>query len=234
MRRRAFTLVEVLVVLGIILILVTMVVSVSSALVRNAERARTETAMATMEAAMKEWEARMGRPMTFGTMNMPAGAVYDIMELNGQGRYLNVFVATLLFSDPVCAQMLAGISPEMLRPDTSTAPPVDITIPGSGGQVYEPSRQPRLEFVDSWGNRIAMVFPGRRWRVGDLGMPDPDGTVRTSDEDALGICENGRPCMISSGPDGLLGIEGGLTAEQRLAARSDNIYLYELIPVTNP
>ncbi len=231
---RAFTLVEIMVVLGIILVLVTLVVSVSAALVKRAERSHTEAAMTIMESAINEWEAQAGRTLTFGTMNQPAGYVYDIMELSpANGRYINVYLTTLLAQNPASRQILASIPTDLLRDDKTTSPPVNSTIPGtSPAQIYAPSQKPRSELVDTWGNRIAMVFPGRRWRVGDPGLPDADGTIRTADENALGVCENGRPCMISSGPDNLLGTESGLTLQQRIEAVSDNIYSYELLPIS--
>lgn len=94
---------------------------------------------------------------------------------------------------------------------------------------------PRSELVDTWGNRILFVFPGRPYRFGvDPGLPDPDGTVRTATENLFGVCANRRICLVSSGPDGLFGIDNEIspnpTQALRDAARADNIYLYELDP----
>lgn len=230
---RGFTLVELLVVLGIILILVTLVVSVSSALVRRAERGQTEAALTIVDNAIAEWEAQYGRQISFGTMGSPAGSVYDIMELPpSAGRYINVFLTTLLSQNEKCRAMLASIPSDLLREDKTNSPGTNLTIPGMAApdNIYKPSVKPRSELVDTWGNRIAVVCPGRKWRVGDAGLPDRDGTIRTADENALGVCENRRICLISSGPDGLLGTESGLSAQQRTEALSDNIYSYELLP----
>lgn len=227
---RAFTLVEVMVVLAIILILATMVIGVSSALVKRAERSQTEAAMTIVQNAMEEWEAQAGRPITFGTYNQPAGAVYDLMELPpATGRYLCVFLTTLLSQNEQSSSILRGIPSDLLREDKTTSPAASISY--TGGNIYAPSVKPRSELVDTWGNRVAVVCPGRRWRVGDPGVPDADGTIRTVDENALGVCQDSRICLISSGPDGLLGTEAGLTAQQRLEAIADNIYSYELLPI---
>jgi prepilin-type N-terminal cleavage/methylation domain-containing protein len=233
-RNRGFTLVELLVVLGIILILVTLVVSVSSALVRRAERGQTEAALTILDNAVAEWEAQFGRQISFGTMGSPAGSVYDLMELPpSNGRYLNVFLTTLLSQNERCRAILATIPSDLLREDKTNSPAVNIAIPGMAApdNVYKPSVKPRSELVDTWGNRIAIVCPGRKWRVGDAGLPDRDGTIRTADENALGVCDNRRMCFISSGPDGLLGTETGLSAQQRAEALADNIYSYELLPI---
>lgn len=234
--RRGFTLVEILIVLGVILILVTLVVAVSSALVKRAERSQTQAALTIVDNAIAEWESQYNRQITFGTMNTPQGAVYDIMELANAGRYINVFLTTLLSQNERCRAILVTIPGDLLREDKTTSPGVNIQIPGMSSPdgapaIYAPSRKPRSELVDTWGNRIAVVCPGRTWRVGDAGLPDPDGSIRNDDERALGVCDNRRICLISAGPDGLLGIEGGLTELQRLEAISDNIYSYELLPV---
>jgi hypothetical protein len=102
------------------------------------------------------------------------------------------------------------------------------------------SASTRSEFVDTWGNRIAFVFPGRAFRpLVDGGLSDPDGSVRTPYERVFGVCSNRRICMVSAGPDGLFGVAGespemtGTTAAAaaaRAAAAGDNIYLYPLDP----
>jgi hypothetical protein len=109
------------------------------------------------------------------------------------------------------------------------------------------SASTRSEFVDTWGNRIAFVFPGRAFRpLGDSGpgrLPDADGSVRTPYERVFGVCSNRRICMVSAGPDGLFGVAGespemtesgtvsaAAAAAARAAAAGDNIYLYPLDP----
>ena len=64
-RARAFTLLEIMIVIGVILTLMTLVLGVGSALLRNAEKSQVESAMAIMESALNEYEAQMGRQMTF-------------------------------------------------------------------------------------------------------------------------------------------------------------------------
>ena len=63
--RRAFTLLEIMIVIGVILTLMTLVLGVGSALLRNAEKSQVESAMAILESALNEYEAQLGRQMTF-------------------------------------------------------------------------------------------------------------------------------------------------------------------------
>ena len=263
-RPRGFTLLEIMIVMGVILILTSLVLGVGSALLKRAERAQVESAMTIMESAFSEWEAQTGRAVSYvatgdpiyndptkviwfdvrdsdagnappqnSTSHMPSnasGVAAAIARARGAGVYcVNLFSQTD-FARPI----IAGIAPSSLRMEPATTKwPGMIT-------GYRPSYRPtsgnesgagRAELVDPWGGRIAFVFPGRQFRWGvDPGRPDDDGSIRTNIETALGVCANGRACMISAGPDGLFGPElSGLPAE---AAASDNVYLYELLPPT--
>ena len=269
---RGFTLLEIMIVMGVILILTSLVLGVGSALLKRAERSQVESAMSIMESAFAEWEAQTGRPMTYnGAFNSltnpttevfpsgnPASAIlFDVVEppatpappapnnagnrlIFSRARGAGVYALNLMSQVESIRPMLAGIPPSILRPEASSS-----NYPGSnlnlGGVLYTPSAKgtagagsTRSELVDTWGGRIAFVFPGRAYRYGlDAGLPDADGTVRTPAENLLGVCTNRRICLVSAGPDGLFGVSGEVTPDTaivRSAAAADNIYLYELDP----
>lgn len=267
---RGFTLLEILIVMGVLLILMSLVLGVGSALLKRAERSQVETAMSIMESAFNEWEAQTGRPLsyngTFNSLTSPttevfitgsSAEVFDVREPiapappapNNAGNKLiftrargaGVYAVNLLSQLESVRPILAGIAPSILRaePNSSTYPGANLS---TGGALYTPSAKSsvtsttssRSELVDTWGNRIAFIFPGRAFRFGvDTGLPDSDGTVRTPAENLLGVCTNRRICLVSSGPDGLFGVSGEVTpdnATTRAAAAADNIYLYELDP----
>lgn len=282
---RAFTLLEVMIVITVIITLMSLVLGVGSALLRNAEKSQVESAMQIIESGLNEFEAQMGRQMTFngaydaaGTTEVfPTGAVDAVFDIRNPGtapapanntgdriwvnraRGLGVFAVNLLRQYDSIRGILGPVPQSLLRaePYTSTFPAVNIG--GLGPALYLPSaRQPppppsasqvqlppsnRAEFVDTWGNRIAFVFPGRAFRpLVDSGagqLPDADGTVRTPYERVFGVCSNRRICMVSAGPDGVFGVSGespemtGTSAAAtaaRAAAAGDNIYLYPLDP----
>lgn len=271
-RSRGFTLLEILIVIGVIITLMTLVLGVGSALLRNAEKSQVESSMAIMESALNEYEAQMGRQMTFnGAWNgggtaqfFPAGAsdpVFDIRDPgvppapnNGtnsarmwaaRARGAGVFAVNLLRQYESIRPILAGMSPSLLRAEPNTPDYPARNIGGTGATLYTPSAKvaagardsTRSEFVDTWGNRIAFVFPGRAFRYGiDTGLPDADGSVRTPYENVFGVCTNRRIGLVSSGADGLFGIAGEITptSQDTPAARSvnaaDNISLYPLDP----
>lgn len=267
---RAFTLIEIMVVISIILVLASLVLGVGSALLRRAERSQVESAMTIMESAFTEWEGQTGRPVTyngaFDSLTAPTteiypvpngGELFDVREPgtppapNNSGNKLiytrargaGVFTVNLLSQLEAIRPMLAGIPPSMLRAEANTSSyPATNILSGTPAVLYAPSAKStantkdstRSELVDTWGGRIAFVFPGRAFRFGlDSGLPDSDGTVRTPAENLLGVCTNRRICLVSAGPDGLFGVPGESTPDSATiqnTAAADNIYLYELDP----
>ena len=256
---RGFTLLEIMIVMFVILILTSLVLGVGSALLKRAERSQVESAMSIMENAFGEWEAQTGRPITYngsidaaGAEIFPSGASamqFDVIEPPAptsniaRARGAGVYALNLLFQMQAIRPMLAGIAPGILRPEanSSTFPAANIKL-GEPQILYMPSARTsagltastRAELVDTWGGRIAFVFPGRAYRYGvDPDLPDSDGTVQTLVEKQLGVCTNRRICLVSAGPDGLFGVSEEFAPPNptaMAAAAADNVYLYELDP----
>lgn len=250
--RRAFTLLEVMIVLGVILTLASLVLGIGSAVIRTAERAQLEATMEIVDKCFSEWDSTMGRPVSyvgrvgtgsvdplFGTpdaidrfdvrdpgLGVGGGTAASAIQ-GAQGA--GVYAVNLLGQADFTKDLIATAPTSLLRaePSNSGWPPVVA--------LYRPSfRSPpnvlRAEFVDPWGRRVAFVFPGRPFRWGvDAGLPDDDGTVRTSAEIFLGSCAGRRICLVSAGPDGIFGPEAS-TPELRSAATADNVSLYPLLP----
>lgn len=265
-RARAFTLLEVLIVLGVILVLASLVLGIGTAVIRGAERAQLEAAMETVDKAAGEWESTTGRPLSFvgrlaGTggaavpdaqfSTEPAVLRFDVREADSgapsvisgtampgglavaaqaiaRAQGSGIYCMNLLARTDFTKDQIATIPTGVFRPEANSS-----TWP-TAINGYSPSfRQgsPRGELVDPWGRRVAFVFPGRpfRWGGTDPGLPDEDGTVRTSVEQVLGSCVGRRICLVSAGPDGVFGPEAS-TAANRAAAMADNVYLYPLLP----
>ena len=236
--RAGFTLLELLVTIGIIALLAAIVLAVSASVLRNSERKQLEMAFQALDQAVAEFERARGQKITYRRLNGDPVGDYDIVELDIGGAYLIVCLLNgmdidgtgnnhqfrpLLASHEPSMEILKRISPDLLRRDPSTAPgypggPVpslafvpDPRVPGTTPNAAIA----RLELIDPWGNRIGVVFPGRPAVPGE--GRDPDGTVRTGDEQILGVCRDRRICFVSAGPDGNFG------------TRDDNVYSYELI-----
>ena len=70
--RRAFTLLELVIVLGIILLLLGLVLGVGSIVVRQSEQRQLTASMSVIDAALQEFEAQTGRPIVFQGHYSPA------------------------------------------------------------------------------------------------------------------------------------------------------------------
>ncbi len=215
---RAFTLLELLITIGIIAVLAGIVLAVGSAVLRGAESRQVEAIFRSLDEAVGEYERARGQKITYRRLNGDPDGNYDCVELNITQPYLIVQLLNgrnwaasdfrpLLVSNERSLEILKRIDPDLLRRDTTTVPPT--------GTAANATPAPRLELVDPWGTRIGVIFPGRPKNPGETG--DADGTVRTGDENMMGACRDGRICFVSAGPD------------QDFSTREDNISSYELI-----
>jgi prepilin-type N-terminal cleavage/methylation domain-containing protein len=79
--RRAFTLIEMVVVIGIIVLLAALTVAVSSTLTRKAEERQAEDTLRLLDMALQEWETAADRQISYGKPDEPtAGMRYDVPE----------------------------------------------------------------------------------------------------------------------------------------------------------
>jgi type II secretory pathway pseudopilin PulG len=226
-RRRAFTLVEVMVTIGIIVFLVGMTMSAATALARGAEVRRTEDAMRLLDLAMEEWEIQAGRSLTWGA---PAER-HDVWSERAHVLILTEMLQQVQ-RNKSSAAILARIDPDLVHVYEASHRPswlrrqeeVDQAAEFTGG----------FTVLDAWGTPIYATHPGGLFDPSvDAGVPDPDGTERTSNEIAYGIAKNRRVCFVSAGPDGVFGLRpefpslgGPALFEAMREAKVDNLYSY--------
>jgi type II secretory pathway pseudopilin PulG len=230
-----FSLLELTIVIGIILLLAALVVAVSTAVIAANERRNTQNTLAVLDAAMKEWERQVDRSVTFQNPSNPpdptgAGYTYDIIPdptiaslgipavvntYNGSDdlrrhRRRTVALIELIARQPDVESMLARLPVDTLRRIRSATTPVQ----------YANSK----EAVDAWGNPIIAVFPGRAFRTGDPGNPDLDGSIRTvSESTSPRFCQNRQVLFVSAGPDGIL---TDIASTGGIDESADNLYSY--------
>ncbi len=250
-RARGFTLVELVVVIGIIIALLSLVLAVSTLLIQQNEGRQLESAFANLETAIIEYEQAVGRPMTFQAYREPVGA-YDIpanpqFGISGlEGQYNAGGSSTTINQGVLCScssnndthgweKYVVQLMNLLVRTQSAEEiiarldPALFVPVRLSNGQPL-PSNQSLSTLVDPWGSAVAVVMPGRQWRESDAGtfQQDADGTIRTRMEEKAGICRNGKVLFVSAGPDGDLGClscAGGNSP--RYEASLDNIYSYE-------
>ena len=253
--RRAFTLLELVIVIGIILILMGLALAVTSSVLASNDRRTMENTFKMLDQALESWQGQMGREMTFGRRVVPGGgthppdftlaatgpsATYDIYEENFNTTYMICVVLEKLSASPEALEVLSRIPGTSLRPVPVNPPATIIGEPipanwSSTSAQTDPNQMPYptattphavREIVDPWGRRIGVVTAGRRATKAELAStassPPPvdvdDGSVRTADEQNLGVCRNRRNAFVSAGPDG------------DFATLGDNLYSYELKP----
>ncbi len=216
MNTRAFTLVEMTIVIGIIILLAGLTLAVSVSVIQGSEVRQTKLTIQLLDSAVREWELQSDRKVTYGADDTPTGMFYEIQEDDVNTAQVTGELLTILSRSASIERILANVDPEYL---------VQID------DIYD-SNIKRLQVRDAWGQPIIAIFPGRHWVVSeDDGKPrDMDGTIRTDTELPCGIASNRRICFLSVGPDGEPGDLGSDPESPEYNWTRDNLYSYSPAP----
>ncbi|MBC8200573.1 MAG: prepilin-type N-terminal cleavage/methylation domain-containing protein [Planctomycetes bacterium] len=233
MRRIGFTLLEIMVAIGIIALLAGITIGLSNSIMRKAEQEQTHDTLRLLKIALKEWEISVSNPLTFQDFSFIGNCPECYFDVNNDG----------VLGSPVFG--LAGVSNDDMQ----------VAMVNRSTQVIATLRQVQsadnilLEItadnfengipLDAWGTPIGIIFPGRYFaEAGGLLFfaEDESGdlTIRDQAEDGLGSCINKRPVFVSAGPDRIWGYRfqaaGGPgsddNAKEMWNASLDNLYSY--------
>lgn len=252
--RSAFTLIELVVVVGIIILLAALTLTVSSSLSLRSEIQSTESTLKLLDAALEDWRVTMDRPLSWGTNNVPAGAVYD-MQIGTQHVLMVTEMLRTVGRTPSAKTIIAQIpDKQVLRFDAANPPATPAWISPGDPDDPDPNLPAAMSYfvtgdlvvLDAWGTPIRMIHPGRL--LGATGAADPlpaswpawvteqDGTVFVEDgsgfnglEEFYGVCRNRKVCFLSAGPDGKFGNVNAAVGSRLFDQTLDNIYSYEVI-----
>lgn len=215
MSRRAFTLVELVVTIGLVIVLAGLTLSVSVAIVQGSEARQTEMTLRLLETALREWEVQSERQVTYGKDDEPfTNDRYEIQEEaavpdEDESQRTTAELLAIISRSASARQILSRIDPDFMIEEEDAA----------GIR--------RMKLFDPWGKKIYCVFPGRAWVQGDSNVRDADGTIRTQTEDLCGVAKNRQICFVSPGPDGRLGDLSMDKESEEFQEARDNLYSYE-------
>ncbi len=222
-----FTLIELVISIGLILLLAGLALSVSVAVIEQSERRQTQTVLALLDTAVKEWELTADRTLSwYGERDETDPEAADIHFDTDDVLIITEVLNVISRSDRV-KQIIAGIDPDLVYVYRRYVYPPWIH---SAQQYGEIDVDGAMTVLDAWGTPIYATHPGRIWTSGDRG-PDPDGTIQTENERRYGVAPNRRVVFVSAGPDQRFGLSEEfnlLNADDRevaiAKARADNIY----------
>ena len=175
---RAFSLLEIVVVLGVILLLAALVLAVSGSVLAASERRETENVMRLLEQATLEWEQALGRPINYGPKAEPGLTgvpARDVYEENFAGSWMSC-VLMQRFGENERTRDIVSKIPETYSRKWRTGDPAlpttwaSTAIATDPNQMQNPAQSATSSGVplvlDAWGFRIGVCFPGRPWRNG--------------------------------------------------------------------
>ncbi len=229
---KGFSLVELTVVTGVIVLLAGLTMSAGTAVVRHAEHRVTSTALSQLDAAVREWELQADRKLRWWQIYYDHADSYAGSDLHSDTREVLIVTEILdvIRHTEDVRQILAQIDPELVyqyRDDT--APWLD--EPQEKTQVND-RFVGSLTVLDAWGTPIYATHPGSLWTPTPLEPfyqteRDPDGTIRTYNEEQYGIAPHRSIVFVSAGPDQRFGLRSEFLPQETQAmreARRDNIY----------
>lgn len=236
-RHRGFSLVELLVVIGVISVLAGLILAAGAAVVERSEVKRAENMLALLDTAMSEWEKTSGRTLTWGTDGEPPGSHYDLQAEPADMPEILVIsevLQTIERSTEVRAVLAKFKDEALYRYEAGEYPDwIDAPIEKN---VMDDRFDGALTILDPWGTPIYATHPGRIHNPDlfqeDAGRPpNPDGTVQTYNEEIYGVTVNRRMAFVSAGPDRAFGNMWAIPGTELYEQTLDNIFSY---PVERP
>lgn len=182
-RRAAFTLVEMLVVIGIIAVLVAMAVVVGTKVVEGGKSRATQNVVRVLDESLGAWTMNADSPLPSYT-TVAFSATQDLRFPLLDGRPKNAAFDAPAYSGltnyTAMAMNDASIRAVFEQLDTAFVSPA--AVPGwrTSSQQYETWAEPAVEIKDAWGRAMRIVHPAYHGGHGDF-WDDENDRLETRD-----------------------------------------------------
>lgn len=242
--RRAFTLIELVVVISVIVLLVGLTLAAGVAVIHQSERRQTQGTLDLLDAAVSEWELTADRRLTWGRNGQPTPAAhYDVQETTAEIFIISEMLDTMARVESV-KQILSRMDPQFVVKYQLGLYPTWL-VSAAEMQELDARFIGSLTILDAWGTPIYATHPGAvydsqidttypaMYPTTTPGNPDADGTERTYNESRYGVASSRRIRFVSAGPDGQFGHLSYNPGSPEFELTRDNLYSYPLDPAAD-
>jgi len=212
--RRAFTIIEMMMVIALVGLLLTITVMVTQGLVGQSKVRQCEEIMAALDSLLTEYESEFGSMPPFDASDFDEPKNGDAGEVRPEVSVFLEQVRGLKGAD----RILAGLPTQFLSERYEYYSNVGANAIFAGS--ISNSNDIRLTISDPWGIEILYIHP--RDKRATVGKNAPRNFA------GYGTPANDRPYFVSAGPDRIFYDENKDRPSEDLT-RKDNIYSYEAV-----
>ena len=174
---------ELVIVIGVILVLMSLALTVTSVVLAANDRRSVQSTFVLLDQAITSWQSQAGREMTVGRRANPPGtptvpdftlgtngptAGFEVYEENFLSTYSICIVLERLATTPDSAEIIARLPSTAIRfvplNGTNAVEPLPTNWTQTTPQ-QDPNQMPPYasvrEIFDPWNRRIGVIFPGR-------------------------------------------------------------------------
>ncbi len=233
-----FTLLEIMVAIGIIALLAAITLSLSNSIMRKAEERQTKDVLRLLKLALVEWEIASDGKLTFEDYTYVGNCQDCTFDVTNDGSLASPTFGLIGVANGIMQTAMEKRLQQTVQVIRQIESSDNILLKLTDDNFIEDTEGTSI-LVDSWGTPIGVIFPGQYYAdTSELAFAQDESgdlTIRDQAEDGLGSCMNKEPIFVSAGPDRTWGYRfqsnGGYDndalAKALWEASLDNLYSYD-------
>ena len=233
-----FTLLEIMVAIGIIALLAAITLSLSNSIMRKAEERQTKDVLRLLKLALVEWEIASDGKLTFEDYTYVGNCQDCTFDVTNDGSLASPTFGLIGVANGIMQTAMEKRLQQTVQVIRQIESSDNILLKLTDDNFIEDTEGTSI-LVDSWGTPIGVIFPGQYYAdTSELAFAQDESgdlTIRDQAEDGLGSCMNKEPIFVSAGPDRTWGYRfqsnGGYDndalAKAHWEASLDNLYSYD-------